>query len=102
MGEMVRPLTYPMAALAAGMKARAGDATLRDGLSLTILFLGDDIHDDAEAAEALRLFLDGIQTGAQAAAGSALLDWVTRAYPADPAPGDGGLFDWQRRADCGL
>ncbi|WP_138423703.1 hypothetical protein [Maritimibacter alexandrii] len=95
-----------MAALAAGMKARDGRATVRDGLSLSIVFLGDPLRHDDAAAEAVRFYLDGLGCGQQQRAGEALVEWVQATFPfegdAEPDAKERPVFDWQRRADCGL
>ena len=94
-----RPFSFPMAALAAGMKAKAGRATTRDGLALSIVFLGDALRHDDDAAEAVRFYLDGVASGDQLRAGEALVDWVHARFPAPVE--DPPEYDWQRRADCG-
>ncbi|EAQ14295.1 hypothetical protein BD830_11615 [Maritimibacter alkaliphilus HTCC2654] len=94
-----RPFSFPMAALAAGMKAKDGRATPRDGIALSILLLGDPLRLDDDASEAVRFYLDGIACGDQARAGAALVDWVQAQFPAQVE--DPPEYDWQRRADCG-
>lgn len=94
-----RPFSFPMAALAAGMKAKDGRATPRDGIALSILLLGDPLRLDDDASEAVRFYLDGIACGDQVRAGAALVDWVQARFPAPVE--DPPEYDWQRRADCG-
>lgn len=99
-----RPFSFPMAALAAGLKAKDGRATPRDGIALSIVFLGDALRADDEAAEAVKFYLDGIACGDQVRAGEALVDWVHDRFPApveEPKREAPLEFDWQRRADCG-
>lgn len=95
-----RPLAFAMTALDVAMRARTGQVGPRDGLQLVLDALdASDLPDGAwDAVHAMVGALSGRED--VAAAGLLLGDWLARTYPAETPPEP--MFDWQRRADCGL